>query len=76
VVLSSPWRRLEARLRSLGPGGFRGYLWTRRLQRAQLDLAMERWHRARREIEEPLEAELLLRDRVQAIRAGVRPPPT
>jgi RsiW-degrading membrane proteinase PrsW (M82 family) len=76
VVLSSPWRRLEARLRSLSPGGFRGYLWTRRLQRAQLDLAMERWHRARREIEEPLEAELLLRDRVQAIRAGVRQPPT
>jgi protease PrsW len=73
AMLISPWRRIDARLRALGYHGFRGYLWTRRLQRAQLDLAMERWHRARREIDTPLEAELLLRDRVLAIRAGVKP---
>jgi len=74
AMLVSPWRRIDARFRALRYYGFRGYRWTRRLQRAQLDLAMERWHRARREIDSPLEAELLLRDRVQAIRAGVRPP--
>lgn len=72
--LVSPWRRLDARLRALNRYGLRGYLWTRRLQRAQIDLAMERWHRTRQELDSPLEAELLLRDRVLAIRAGVRPP--
>jgi protease PrsW len=74
AMLASPWRRIDARFRALRYYGFRGYLWMRRLQRAQLDLAMERWHRARREIDSPLEAELLLRDRVQSIRAGVKPP--
>ena len=73
-VLASPVRRTEARLLALWHQGLGRYLWLRRLQRAQLDLAMERWHRARREIEEPLEAELRLRDRVIAIRAGLRPP--
>ena len=74
AILSSVWRRIEARIRMLRLRGFRGYLWLRRLQRAQLDLAMERWHRARREIDTPLEAELTLRDRVLAIRSGTRPP--
>jgi RsiW-degrading membrane proteinase PrsW (M82 family) len=74
LVLVSPWRRTEARFRALRRYGLRGYLWLRRLQRAQLDLAMERWHRDRRELDSPLEAELRLRDRVLAIRAGVRPP--
>ena len=59
----------------LGLRGLRGYLWLRRLQRAQIDLAMERWHRARMEIDTPLEAELRLRDRVLAIRSGSKPPP-
>jgi hypothetical protein len=36
---------------------------------------MERWHRARKEIETPLEAELKLRDRVLAIRSGAKAPP-
>jgi len=50
--------------------GLSGYFWMRRLQRAQIDLALERWHRARKEIDSPLEAELKLRDRVLAIRRG------
>jgi RsiW-degrading membrane proteinase PrsW (M82 family) len=74
-ILSSPWRRIEARWMAFRRWGFRGYLWLRRLQRAQIDLGMERWHRTRQEIDEPLEAELRLRDRVLAIRAGVRLPP-
>ena len=68
------WRRIEARLRMLRLRGLSGYLWTRKLQRAQIDLGLERWHRARKEIESPLEAELKLRDRVLAIRASTKPP--
>jgi RsiW-degrading membrane proteinase PrsW (M82 family) len=67
-TLVSPWRRLRARLRSLGERGLRGYVRLARLQRAQLDLAMERWHRERNEIDEPLEAEEHLRQRVLALR--------
>ena len=69
-VLSSVGRRIEARFRMLQLRGLSGYFWTRRLQRAQIDLALERWHRARKEIDSPLEAELKLRDRVLAIRRG------
>ena len=72
-VLSSAGRRIEARLTMLRRHGPRGYLWARRLQRAQIDLGMERWHRERKEIDLPLEAELVLRDRVNAIRAGRKP---
>jgi RsiW-degrading membrane proteinase PrsW (M82 family) len=73
-ILTSVGRRIEARFRMLGLRGLPGYLWVRRLQRAQIDLAMERWHRARKEIDSPLEAELKLRDRVLAIRASSKPP--
>jgi hypothetical protein len=73
-ILVSPWRRTEARARMFLSRGWRGYLWLRRLQRAQLDLALERWHRQRQELDSPLEAELKLRDRVLALRAGRRPP--
>ena len=73
-VLASVFRRVEARLRMLRYRGLRGYLWMRRLQRAQIDLAMERWHRARKEIDDPLEAELKLRDRVLALKLGREPP--
>jgi hypothetical protein len=52
----------------LGRGGLRAYLALARLQTAQLDLAMERWHRERNEIEEPLEAEHELRTRVIELR--------
>jgi len=67
-VLTRPYRRLEARLRALSRGGPRAYLRLARLQVAQLDLAMERWHRERSEIEEPLEAEEQLRRHVLALR--------
>ena len=44
---------------------------TLRLQTAQLDLAMERWHRERKEIDTPLEAEQQLRQRVIDLRHWV-----
>jgi protease PrsW len=69
-ILSSVGKRIEARFRMLRLRGLSGYLWMRRLQRAQIDLAFERWHRARQEVDTPLEAELKLRDRVLAIRRG------
>jgi RsiW-degrading membrane proteinase PrsW (M82 family) len=67
-VLISPRRRLLERFRALGKGGLRAYLGVSRLQTAQLDLAMERWHRERNEIEDPLEAEHELRRRVIELR--------
>lgn len=69
-VLVSPWRRFRARLRRLGQAGIGAYLRLAHLQSAQLDLAMERWHRERNEIDEPLEAEAHLRERVLALRAA------
>jgi len=68
VILSSPWRRLTERMRALSKGGFRAYFTLARLQTAQLDLAMERWHRERQEIDEPLETEGVLRHRVIDLR--------
>jgi RsiW-degrading membrane proteinase PrsW (M82 family) len=68
AVLANPWRRLTQRLRALRKGGFRAYFAVARLQTAQLDLAMERWHRERREIDTPLEAEQELRQHVLALR--------
>jgi RsiW-degrading membrane proteinase PrsW (M82 family) len=73
LVLASPWQRLKQRLRTLNHGGFRAYLKVARLQSAQLDLAMERWHRERREIDAPLEAEDRLRERVIELRRRVAP---
>jgi RsiW-degrading membrane proteinase PrsW (M82 family) len=70
-VLASPWRRLQQRLQALNRAGPRGYLTVSRLQTAQLDLAMERWHRERKEIDTPLEAEQQLRERVMQLRHWV-----
>ena len=69
-TLVSPWRRFSARLRRLRERGIRGYIGLGRLQRAQLDLAMELWHRERSEIDEPLEAEDRLRRHVLELRAS------
>jgi len=55
-------------MRALERSGLSGYLHVARLQSAQLDLAMERWHRERKEIDEPLEAENDLRRRILALR--------
>ncbi|MGA7909966.1 MAG: PrsW family glutamic-type intramembrane protease [Candidatus Dormiibacterota bacterium] len=72
-VLASPWQRLKQRLRALNHGGPRAYLETARLQSAQLDLAMERWHRERQEIDKPHEAEEQLRQRVIGLRHRFAP---
>jgi len=70
-VLASPWRRLRQRMQAFKRAGFRGYYKVSRLQTAQLDLAMERWHRARKEIDTPMEAEERLRADVIALRHWV-----
>lgn len=71
AVLASPWRRLGARLRATSHGGVRAYFRMARLQQAQLNLAMERWHRERKELDTPLEAEDMLRQRVLDLRHWV-----
>lgn len=70
-VLASPWRRLRQRLQAMNRVGFAGYFNVSRLQTAQLDLAMERWHRERKELDTPLEAEQKLRERVIQLRHWV-----
>jgi RsiW-degrading membrane proteinase PrsW (M82 family) len=70
-ILTSPWQRLKQRLHALNRQGFRAYFKVSRLQTAQLDLAMERWHRERKEIDTPLEAEQHLRERVIQLRHWV-----
>ena len=67
-ILTKPWRRFRERLRALDRRGVGGYVRLARLQAAQLDLAMERWHRERQEIDEPLAAEDELRRRVIELR--------
>jgi RsiW-degrading membrane proteinase PrsW (M82 family) len=69
-VLVNPWRRLGARLAALARGGPAAYLRLAHLQTAQIHLAMERWHRERHEIDEPLAAEEHLRRRVLSLRAS------
>lgn len=69
-LLRSPWRRLGERLDVLLQRGPKAWLQVGRLRSAQLDLAMERWHRARQEIDEPMEAEEVLRQRVLDCRAA------
>ncbi len=70
-VLASPWRRLRQRMQAFQRVGLSGYFKVSRLQTAQLDLAMERWHRERKEIDTPLEAEQRLRERVIELRHWV-----
>ena len=67
-ILMSPWQRFQQRMRALGRGGLRAYFRLARLQTAQIDLAMERWHRERQEVDTPLEAEEQLRRHVLALR--------
>lgn len=74
-VLLSPHRRLLSRWAALWRRGPRDYLWVLRLQDAQLALAMERWHRRRQEIDEPLEAEAHLRERALALKRHPPWPP-
>src|SRR2546427_9107329 len=67
-ILMSPWRRFQQRMRALSRGGLRAYFLLARLQTAQIDLAMEGWHRERQEVDTPLEAEEELRRQVAALR--------
>jgi RsiW-degrading membrane proteinase PrsW (M82 family) len=67
-ILSHPWRRFAERWRALDRKGIDAYMRLGRLQAAQLDLAMERWHRSRQEIDTPLEAEDELRSRILLLR--------
>jgi RsiW-degrading membrane proteinase PrsW (M82 family) len=68
ATLMRPGRRFGARLAALGRGGAAAYMREARLQTAQLSLAMERWHRERDEIDEPMAAEDALRRRVLELR--------
>ena len=68
AILTSPWQRLGQRFRAFSRGGLRAYFRLARLQSAQLDLAMERWHRERKELDTPMEAEDRLRQRVMELR--------
>jgi RsiW-degrading membrane proteinase PrsW (M82 family) len=69
-ILINPWRRLATRWDVFSRFGFRSYRHLYRLQRAQLALAMERWHRQRQEIDSPPDAEQELRARVIALRSA------
>ena len=67
-VLVRPGRRWRRRVAAMFRHGPAAYFRLGRLQRAQLALAMERWHRERQEIDLPLGAEDELRARVLAVR--------
>jgi RsiW-degrading membrane proteinase PrsW (M82 family) len=67
-ILMHPWRRFSERWRALDRKGIDAYMRLGHLQAAQLDLAMERWHRARQEIDTPLEAEDELRREILLLR--------
>jgi RsiW-degrading membrane proteinase PrsW (M82 family) len=67
-ILISPRLRFRQRLSALGRGGIRAYRLLSRLQTAQIDLAIERWHRERNELDTPQEAEEELRRRVISLR--------
>ena len=69
-VLVRPWQRFRARARAFSQNGLGAYRRVNQLQRAQLELAMERWHRERNEIDEPLAAEEELRRRVLLLRGA------
>lgn len=73
-LLTHPWQRFLERFNALTQRGMGAWIRLSRLRNAQLDLAMERWHRARREIDEPLEAEEELRQRVLHLRGEAIPP--
>ena len=68
ALLRSPWRRLRARAGVFARYGFGAYRRLLALQQAQLNLAMERWHRERSEVDAPYEREEILRQRVLALR--------
>ena len=68
AILTNPWQRFQQRIRGMTRGGLRAYLVVARLQSAQIDLAMQRWHRERSEIDDRSEADDELRRRVTTLR--------
>jgi RsiW-degrading membrane proteinase PrsW (M82 family) len=72
-ILTSPWQRLRVRMAAVASSGPLAYFRVGRLQTAQLHLAMERWHRERHELDEPLAAEEALRQHVLALRPAAAP---
>ncbi|MFZ0215158.1 MAG: PrsW family intramembrane metalloprotease [Candidatus Dormiibacterota bacterium] len=72
-LLRSPWRRLVERSDAAVRGGPKAWLAISRLRTAQLDLAMERWHRERKVLDAPQQAEDLLRRRVLTLRQRAAP---
>ena len=68
TVLMSPGHRFRARLAALARGGPAAYARLGRLQAAQMNLAMERWHRERDEVDEPPAAEEALRRHILDLR--------
>jgi RsiW-degrading membrane proteinase PrsW (M82 family)/TM2 domain-containing membrane protein YozV len=73
AVLESPHLRARQRRHALQQQGLRGFRRLGQLQQAQIDLALERWHRARQQIDEPTEAEEHLRRKVLTIKANMQP---
>jgi RsiW-degrading membrane proteinase PrsW (M82 family) len=69
-ILMNPQRRFQARMSAFASGGLTDYLRVSRLQTAQLSLAMERWHRERQEMADPMAAEDVLREHVLALRTA------
>jgi len=67
-ILMNPWQRFRRRIRALQRGGLRAYFLVSRLQTAQVDLAFERWHRERQEVDMPFDVEEEMRRRVIALR--------
>jgi RsiW-degrading membrane proteinase PrsW (M82 family) len=67
-ILTNPWLRFRQRTRALGRGGLRAYLLAARLQSAQIDLAIDRWHRERHEVDTAIDAEEELRRRAIGLR--------
>ncbi|MBO0691654.1 MAG: PrsW family intramembrane metalloprotease [Acidimicrobiaceae bacterium] len=70
-LLRHPLTRFAERMRALARRGPGAWIAVTRLRNAQLDLALEQWHRERKVIDEPLQAEDLLRRRVIQLRARV-----
>jgi hypothetical protein len=68
LTLSSPWRRFRARAAVFVRYGFGPYRRALALQQAQLNLAMELWHRERKEIDPSPEVENALRGRILALK--------
>lgn len=62
--LLRPARRFFVKFRALRQDGLGAYRFLSRLHAAQLDLAMLRWHRTRREVDPRSPDESLLRDKV------------